>query len=423
MSLPKILLLGYGGANNTGAEIRMLTIIDDLRAVFGHEVPLTLATMNPDKTRRVVREDAQLRIARLPYLFPLEVWRLTRAHDLVLLVEGSTFKDNWSSALLYLFLWTAWTAKWHGRHAIAYAVDAGHMGRLNRWLARVVCNRMDLLVLRTEAARRKLLHIGVAKPMLVTTDTAFQFETPPTPRRASTVVGLAPIEFHHWPVRARLWGPREQCYHWPYYYSWNAQRRAASAALVEAWVQLIRHVVVDRGWHIKLIAMEELDTVICNRILAQLPAELRARVQTHYAGAQTPQTLVAELRALDYLVTSRYHACVLSMQTAVPQVALHHDERLPAIYHEMGLSRHALPHDVPQLGMQLQTAFERLVDEAAEVRSVLRQRLLAYYLPRCLSNREVLADWARRELPGAQIRLAPHPVAAQHDPEPRSAAA
>ena len=43
------------------------------------------------------------------------------------------------------------------------------------------------------------------------------------------------------------------------------------------------------------------------------------------------------LRSLDLLVTSRYHACVLSLAGQVPQVAVGHDLRLRSIYAEMGL--------------------------------------------------------------------------------------
>ena len=44
------------------------------------------------------------------------------------------------------------------------------------------------------------------------------------------------------------------------------------------------------------------------------------------------------LRSLDLLVTSRYHAAVLSMAAAVPQLAVGHDLRLVSLYQELGLA-------------------------------------------------------------------------------------
>jgi polysaccharide pyruvyl transferase WcaK-like protein len=393
MTTPNIFLLGYGGANNTGAEIRILTIIDDIRATFGAEVPITLGTVDREKTQRVVGESPHLDIVQLPYIFPLAVWRLAKKHDIVVLVEGSTFKDNWSSALLYLFLWGAWTAGVHGNRSIAYAVDAGKMSGINQRLTRWVCNRMDLIITRTEAAREQLKSLGVTKKIAVTTDTAFQFERQMLGKSETPVVGIAPVEFYKWPVRFRLWGPAAQCYHWPYYFSWDESRAAQSAALVDAWVDLIRHIVDERGWSIRLIAMEELDTEICGKILDRLPDAVRVKVETSFAGKQTPQAIVGGLRELNYLVTSRYHACVLSMGGRVPQMALYHDERLISIYREMGLEAFAIPHHAPDLSAQLHASFETLVHVADTMADTLQDRLQSYYMPRCLKNRQLLREW------------------------------
>ena len=41
----------------------------------------------------------------VPSIFFLELWRLVRQQDLVLLVGGSAYMDTWTSALLWAFLW------------------------------------------------------------------------------------------------------------------------------------------------------------------------------------------------------------------------------------------------------------------------------------------------------------------------------
>ena len=35
---PRVLLVGYNGANNTGSEARLLTIIEDIRSLLGPHV-------------------------------------------------------------------------------------------------------------------------------------------------------------------------------------------------------------------------------------------------------------------------------------------------------------------------------------------------------------------------------------------------
>ena len=402
----RVLLLGYGGANNTGSEVRILTIIDDVRAAMGDQVIITVASVSPEKTRRFLSERENLRIVRIPYVFPFAIWRLTRVHDLTLLVEGSTFKDNWGSALLYAFLWAAWCSRLHGRKCIAYAVDAGRMRPMHQRLTRHVCGGIDLLITRTEAARQRLRETGVTRPVVVTTDPAFAFAAPAPAKPQGvreTVLGLAPVEFNQWPVRIRPWGPAEQCYRWPYYFSWDEDRAKASTALVDAWAQLASHAIRQHGVRVRLIAMEELDRRICENILAAIDPALHSHIDPLYSGELTPADIVAQLRGLDFLITSRYHACVLSMANAVPQAALYHDERLISIYSELGLGHLAIAHDQAGLKTALIDAFEHIVAHAATLRREIAERHRSFFMPRCRLNRELLRDWASAAFPRALV--------------------
>ena len=389
----KIFMLGYGGANNTGSEIRILTIIDDVRAVFGDSINITLGTLDREKTSKIINETEYLKIVEIPYIFPLAVWRLAKKHNILMLIEGSTFKDNWSSALLYLFLWGGWAAKRHGKYSLAYAVDAGQMSSINQYLTRLVCQEMDLIITRTKAAKQKLHDLGIQREIFVTTDTAFQFQYHPVETTNVPVVGIAPVEFYKWPVHFKLWGPRELCYHWPYYFSWDSDRAQQSEILVEAWVKLIQHIINERGWRIKLIAMEELDRNICNRILDRVQPQISLQIEKSFAGERSPQDIANELQRLSFLVTSRYHACVLSMNGGVPQMALYHDERLSSIYQELGLSDYAVEIGRPDLFCNLKKIFEQLVLNAPFVSERLCNRFHSYYLPSSKSNREILKNW------------------------------
>jgi polysaccharide pyruvyl transferase WcaK-like protein len=369
--------------------------VDDLRAVFGEDVPITIGTLNRENTLRTIEESPTLKVLQVPYVCVAAIWRETKDYDIVMLVEGSTFKDSWSSALLYVFLWGAWSANRHGKFTVAYAVDAGHMRPINRALTRLVCADIDLIITRSAAAREELRSVGVSTEIVVTADTSFQYRpsTPSGPE--TTTVGFAPVEFNMWPVRIRLFGRKRNCYHWPYYYSWNARRAARSRALVAAWAGLITDVVSRRGWDAELIAMDEVDVGVCNQILDVLAPDVRARTRTIFADEAPPLAIVSELRQLSYLVTSRYHAAVLSMEASVPQMALYGDERLLTIYRELDLEDHALCSDTVRGDAELIEAFERLVQQADQQRGRLRSRLDDYFLPKCLQNRSALASWAR----------------------------
>src|SRR5512135_2500622 len=91
---PKVLLVGYSGANNTGAEALLLADIEDMRAVFGPDVRMNVPTINPANLRRYLREGPDLRIAPVPTVFIGALRRLVKESDLIFLVEGSSYMDT-----------------------------------------------------------------------------------------------------------------------------------------------------------------------------------------------------------------------------------------------------------------------------------------------------------------------------------------
>ncbi len=125
----RVLMVGYNGANNTGAEALLLSDIEDVREVLGREAHITVPTLNEANLRRYLAEDPALRIAPMPTLFFASLRRMVRDSDLVLLVEGSTYMDTWGSPLLWAFLWATHCAAEMGKPCLAYAVDAALPGR------------------------------------------------------------------------------------------------------------------------------------------------------------------------------------------------------------------------------------------------------------------------------------------------------
>jgi len=62
MSQTKVLLVGYNGANNTGAEALLLADIEDVRAVLGPQAVITIPSLNPPNLRRYVKAGSSQRI-------------------------------------------------------------------------------------------------------------------------------------------------------------------------------------------------------------------------------------------------------------------------------------------------------------------------------------------------------------------------
>jgi hypothetical protein len=143
------------------------------------------------------------------------------------------------------------------------------------------------------------------------------------------------VDFSLFPAVMRLWGPRELCYKWPYYFSSSPERARSSEMLARGYASLADHVAESTGKAVALISMEQLDEALAERVLRRMrhPESARVFSARQYDASQ----MTCLLRGLDLLVTSRYHAAVLSLAAGVPQVAVHHDTRLATIYQDVGL--------------------------------------------------------------------------------------
>src|SRR5689334_14343082 len=236
-SAVRVLLFGYSGANNTGAEALLLADIEDVRAVLGPQTVITIPSLDPPNSRRYIQETPNVRIARLPAFFFPALRRLARENDLIMLGEGSTYMDTWSSIMLWAYLWATRCANTMGKPSLAYAVDAGEMkSAFNRWLVRREASKTSLIITRATAAAERLRAFGVTAPLEVTADNAFNYHPDPTdagllarawPAAGRNVVGMALVDFYQWPVIMKLWGPKKDCYRWPFYFTHSPERTRA----------------------------------------------------------------------------------------------------------------------------------------------------------------------------------------------------
>jgi polysaccharide pyruvyl transferase WcaK-like protein len=345
MPQTKVLLVGYNGANNTGAEALLLSDIADVRAVLGPEALITVPTLNESNLRRYVQEGPNLRIVPIPTIFPLAVRRLVAEHDLIMLVEGHCYMDDSTSLLMWAYLWATHCAHTMDKASLAYSVDAGRLSPMNRRLVRREASQTDLIIARSQAAADRLRACGVTAPIQVTADNALTFQTSKSdegwiqrawPEARSGLVGMAVVNYYLWPVVLRPWGKSEDCYKWPYYFSTSPERRQAAAELADGYAALADCLVKEHNKSIALICMEELDEPFANRVQQHMAHAERVRIFSarEYSASQ----MITLLRSLDLLLTSRYHGCVLSLAAQVPQIAVGHDLRLKTIYDELGFS-------------------------------------------------------------------------------------
>lgn len=395
--LPTVMMMGYNGANNTGAEALLLADIADVRAVLGPEAHITVPTLNPANLRRYLQEGPHLHIASIPSIFFLALRRLVRQHDLIMLVEGSTYMDTWTSALLWAYLWVTHCADGADKPCLAYAVDAGTLNAFDRGLVRREASKTDLIIVRARAAAERLRAWGVTAPIEITADNAFTFQPDASdagllrrvwPKATGQIAGLCLVDFNLWPVTMRPWGPRAYCYRWPYYFSHSAERSRATNKLIAEYATLADCLVAKHCMSVALICMEQLDEPLAQQVVQHMAHADRARV---FSAREYNASQITELlRGLDLLLTSRYHAAVLSLAAQVPQIAIGHDLRLMTLYEDLGLAEECFVH--PQqadLSASLLKRVEHVLADPLPRREALR-RGYDDHVQRARHNRDLL---------------------------------
>ncbi|MFP4546131.1 MAG: polysaccharide pyruvyl transferase family protein [Methanomassiliicoccales archaeon] len=395
MEVKRVLLVGYNGANNTGSEARLLTIIKEVREVLGEGTEITVPTLNEGNLRRYLSEGPHLRIEPIPAIYFPALRRLVREHDLIMLVEGSCYMDSWTSALLWAFLAATRYAHREGRCSLAYGVDAGRLSPSNQRRVRRDASRTDLILTRTRAAADRLRGWGVTADIEVTADNAFLF--PPGQGGdigriwpGEEVAGMAVVNFNLWPVVIRPWGRRDLCYRWPYYFSHSSARRTATEELAKGLSRQADRLVEEHGKGVALIAMESLDEPLARMVMerSRNPREMRVFSSREHGAEEMAQIL----RGLDLLITSRYHAGVLSMASGVPQIAVGHDLRLRDLYGEAGiLDECFISHHSPRLWEDLSSKVDLLVEDGSMRNRILRAN--REHVERGRRNKELLREF------------------------------
>jgi polysaccharide pyruvyl transferase WcaK-like protein len=395
---PRVLLFGYNGANNTGAEAKLLATIEDMRALLPGAV-LTVPSLDVTRLRRYLQEAPDLRIVRVPTTYRRTVRRLVRESDLVVLVEGSCYIETFTTALLDAYLWATKCAHEFGKPCIAYEVDSGQVSEASQERIRKEASLTDLIIMRTYAGAERMRQWGVTAPIEVAADTALLFR--PDPADAGLlhrelpvdgVVGIAAVDFNLFPVVPRLWGPRARCYKWPFYFSWSAERREAAARLAQEYASLADWFVEKHNKSVALLCMESVDDNMARDILSRMKHRDRAKMFSATEHNASKMALV--LRSLDLLVTSRYHAGALSLEGHVPQVAIAHDVRLADLYDEIGMKDLLFQRDAPELFARVREKAEGLLADPGETREKLA-RSHQELVSRAVRGRQLAGEYLR----------------------------
>lgn len=160
-----------------------------------------------------------------------------------------------------------------------------------------------------------------------------------------------------------------------YYYSDSPKRRIDYDRYINEIAKAANSLCEAEGCFPVLLGMEKMDIDACEKLKQKLdmPAAVFA------SGEYTADVMTGILLNLSALITSRYHAAVLSMRSGCPIVAVSMDERLDSLMKEIGMDDGYLFHVWDEnLGEQLAGAVQSGSIRKNDIREHLKQKVREY---------------------------------------------
>jgi len=178
-----IVISGYYGNNNSGDDILLQSIVQNLKALHNN-LHLTVLSLKPAETRAEFGVDAVYRFNLL------SVFMRLRKSKLLISGGGNLIQDETSTRSLLYYLWVINTARFLGVKNMIYANGIGPVNRpSNIKRVRRSLNQLDLITLREKGSLKILQEIGVTKPEThITADAAFAL--PPAEGGGETLKAL-----------------------------------------------------------------------------------------------------------------------------------------------------------------------------------------------------------------------------------------
>lgn len=402
----KLILAGYVGTRNTGADVRVEEMIRQFRAVLGDDnIELSIMSVDKKLTASYFRTVRQV---TLPAVFPKFLYDECPKHHGVIACEGSMFKSKFANALSTFMAGALGMASAENKLSLGYGAEAGAMNPPLRAFVQEHC-RDSLIICRNNPSRMVLERLGVRTKG--GTDTAWTFT--PAPRHVGAellkkqgwdgqqpVLIVCPINPFWWPVKPDLGkafahemlGEFDSLHYKSVYFHHDSQSaRDQQETYTSHLARAIEVFCREQNYFPILVGMEKVDRRACQLVASKLPYEPPMFVSDEYNMYE----LVSVLHNGSLMASSRYHAIVTSMPGLVPSVGVTMDERIRNLMNDRGHPDFFLEVDDEQLSDRLISLFRKVHESKAQVKADIARVLPGQLKLMGQMGMELVAEIAR----------------------------
>jgi len=320
-----IVISGSYGVNNSGDDIILQSIVQNLRA-YRKDINITVLSSSPKETRARFDVDAIYR-----FNFVSVFLRLMKT-GLLITGGGNLIQDETSTKSLIYYLWVMNTARRLKAKNMLYAKGIGPVNRAgNIPRVRRCLNKVDLITLRESESLDVLKDIGVTGPNVYLTADAV-FALPPAGDCKSYLATLG-VTGPFFAISLRSW----------------AHNPPDLEVQVAAFAD---HVVETYGYQAVFVPMRaDQDVDISRRAMALMahPSILAESAPHDFDQAR------AVMGAASFALAMRLHALIYAMEKGVPCIGLVYSTKIRQFMEYMGQSWH-MPVEETQVDMLTQYA-------------------------------------------------------------------
>lgn len=334
-----LLMAGYAGSRNTGADVRVSEMIRQMFHIMGKEnLALSVLTIDPDATRDYFEGAAQ---KHAPQIFPPFLFKHCPQYDGVIACEGSMFKSKFADALSTFMAGALGMANAQNKLSIGYGAEAGHMTPALKNFVQKHCEN-SLIICRNLASQDILEEMKIRTT--AGTDTAWTYPQPPKAKGEKIlldhgwdgkkpILAICPIDPFCWPVKPslpktlkRLAQKKNQDGHYKSIYFFNTSEKNTQKFMgyIQAISNALKHFQEKKDVFPILVGMEKLDRKACLALNQVHPQAMPMFISDQWDMDE----MVAILHQASILVSSRFHAIVCSMSGLVPSAGITMDERI-----------------------------------------------------------------------------------------------
>ena len=374
----KLLLAGYVGTRNTGADVRVEEMIRQIRHVVGDDrLELAIMTSNERLSAGYFRTVEQL---LFPDLFPKFLYDTCPRYHGVVACEGSMFKSKFAGALSTMRAGAMGMAIAERKLSVGYGAEAGSMTPSLKQFVADVC-KGSLVLCRNEPSRAVLHELGIRTTSGA--DTAWTFDPSPLPRGAELlraagwdgrkkILVVCPINPFWWPVKpdllkaaAHTFGGQYKHEHYRSIYFHHHSDKAARQydTYLQALADAVNAFAQEKDIFTILVGMEQLDRHACEDLNPRLDTPGALFISDTY----DMYDLVSVLRNCNMMISSRFHAIVTSMPGLVPSAGVTMDERTRTHMSDRGHAGQFFEVDEKDLADTLLHTLRRLHREAEAI--------------------------------------------------------